>query len=80
MYDPNRVNLTDEEHALAKELNEMFEALVLGEGDKLKETTDAVLEAFKTVPAAANKRALLFKVLLANVSDEAQERLFAPVA
>ena len=77
MYDPNRVNLTEDEHKLAKEFNEFFEAMAYGEGDKVKEGTEAIMEGIKQIPSAEDRRALLTKVLLANVSDEIQERLSA---
>lgn len=75
MYDPNRVNLTPEEHAAAKEINELFEAIAYGEGDKAKEALDAVLVVASGLGSAADYKIFLVKVLLANVSDEIQERL-----
>lgn len=75
MYDPNRVNLNESEHAAAKELNELFEALAYGEGDKAKEALEAVLAVASGVGSANDYKVFLIKVLLANVSDEIQERL-----
>jgi hypothetical protein len=76
-YDRTRVNLTEEEHVLAKEWNELFEALVddADTDTKVSEAIGAVMATLSNLATTKNGRLRkLLKVAVANVLDEVQQR------
>ena len=74
-YDKTRVNLTDAQHTAAKELNDLFEALVDRNGDVAKEAIEAVMAMLPIASSSRRERLqFLMKVLLANVADELGQR------
>ncbi len=74
-YDPNRVNPPQKVHDVAKEFDEMIEALALGIGDKAKETMDAIMIALSTIPTVDDKKKFLVQVIMALAADNLQEHL-----
>lgn len=74
-YDKTRVNLTETEHSVAKEWNDLIEALVDDSSDKAKEAVEAVMMTLSNLGSTKDERLrLVIKVVLANVSDEVQQR------
>ena len=77
-YDVNRVNLTDVQHQVAREWNDVFEAAIDGEGGIAKEAIEAVMVTLTNLGGTKRERLqLVMKALLANVSDELQQRLLS---
>lgn len=78
-YDRTRVDLTEVQHNVAKEWNDLIEAMIDDDGDKVKEAIEAVMVTFTNLaPTKRERLQLVMKVILANVSDELQQRILAP--
>ena len=76
-YDRDRVDFTNDDHDLAKEINELFEAIVDRDKSIAAEAIDVVTEALDQFPDATREEKLdrLFKAIVANVVDEFQQRV-----
>ena len=75
-FNEDLVRFTDQEIALAKELDEMIEALTgLSDGDKVQESIEAGLALLGAVPGAENRKQLVLKMLVALLLDNLQEHL-----
>ena len=78
-YDRTRVDLTEVQHQVAKEWNDLIEAMIDDSGDKAKEAIEAVMVTFKNLaPTKRQRIQLVMKVILANVADELQQRILSP--
>ena len=78
MYFEDRVNFTEAEHELAKEINDVIEAIVDGEGSILGEAVEALTQGFASIAGAqtrSERYRILYKALLANVIDELEQRV-----
>lgn len=76
MYDRTRVDLTDAQHQVAKEWNDLIEALIDDSPDRAKEAIEAVMVTVTNLGSSRRERIqLVMKVVLANVSDELQQRI-----
>ena len=75
-FNEDLVRFTDQEIALAKELDEMIEALTgLSDWDKVQESIEAGLALLGAVPGAENRKQLVLKMLVALLLDNLQEHV-----
>ena len=75
-FNEELVRFTEQEIALARELDEMIEALTgLSDGDKVQESIEAGLAILGAVPGAENKKQLVLKMLVALLLDNLQEHV-----
>ena len=79
MYNEAIVDLTESEHRVAKEWNDLLLAVVDNDGDRIKEAVEAVTITITNLGSTKEERlALLIKVGLANLSNELQQRTLSP--
>lgn len=78
-YDPAKVDLTPEQHADAKEVDDVINAIVDGEGDKAQEAIEAVFVLMDNILDPAQRFEHLFKVLSGVMSNQVQVRLLPGV-
>jgi hypothetical protein len=74
-FDPNRTTFSPEVLTLAKELDEMIEAIALGTGDKLQEVAGALMSIYGTYSSSDDFKVDFFKAGMALMLDNIQEHL-----
>jgi len=75
-FNADFVRFTEQEIALAKELDEMIEALAgLSDGDKVQESIEAGLALLGAIPGADDRKQLVLKLLIALLLDNLQEHV-----
>ena len=75
-FNADFVRFTEQEIALAKELDEMIEALAgLSDGDKVQESIEAGLALLGAIPGSDNRKQLVLKLLIALLLDNLQEHV-----
>ena len=74
-YKLDRVNLDDNQHADAKEFNDLINALVDKDGNAAKEAIDAAMAIMPDM-SADDRFSHLYKVLTATLSNQLHARAF----
>jgi len=78
MYERDMVDLTEAEHKVAREWNDVIVAVVDNDGNRITEAIEAVTATIQNLGATKEERlTLLLKAGLANLSNEMQQRLLA---
>ena len=76
VYDSKAVDLTDEQHTDAKEVNDLVDAIVDNEGDKAKEALEAAMAVMDDMLDPEERFLHLFKVISGVLSCQIQGRVF----